>query len=146
MRIISLAIGMLVSLSAAAQNYSIDWFKVAGGSGVSTGGVYTVSGTMGQHDAGPAMGGGGYSLTGGFWALLAIQATGAPTLSISLTSTNTAVVSWPAPSAGWQLQQTPDLRGGSWSTPSESVQDNGTIRFILVNSPVGNRFYRLSHR
>ena len=34
--------------SAFAQTYSIDWYKVAGGGGTSTGGVYSVSGTIGQ--------------------------------------------------------------------------------------------------
>ena len=37
-----------------AQTYSIDWFKVAGGGGTSTGGVYSVSGTGGQSDSGGA--------------------------------------------------------------------------------------------
>lgn len=35
-------------VSASAQSYSIDWFKVAGGGGSSTGGVYSVSGTIGS--------------------------------------------------------------------------------------------------
>jgi len=38
--------------SLHAQTYSIDWYKIAGGGGTSTGGVYAVSGTIGQHDAG----------------------------------------------------------------------------------------------
>lgn len=42
----------LLTLASHAQNYSIDWFKVAGGGGMSTGGVYSVNGTIGQHDAG----------------------------------------------------------------------------------------------
>ena len=40
--------------SAIAQPYSIDWFKIAGGGGTSTGGNYSLSGTIGQHDAGGA--------------------------------------------------------------------------------------------
>ena len=54
------------SLRTSAQNYSIDWYKVAGGGGTSTGGVYSLSGMIGQPDASGAMTGGGYSLTGGF--------------------------------------------------------------------------------
>ncbi|HWN96366.1 MAG TPA: hypothetical protein VNT99_15150, partial [Methylomirabilota bacterium] len=53
--------------SARAQSYSIDWFTIDGGGGTSTGGVYSVSGTIGQPDAG-TMSGGNYSLAGGFWA------------------------------------------------------------------------------
>jgi hypothetical protein len=77
--------------AANAQSYSIDWYKVSGG-GTSTGSVYAVSGTIGQHDAGGPMSGGNYSLTGGFWALYAVQTPGAPVLSIKLTTTNTAMV------------------------------------------------------
>jgi hypothetical protein len=28
-------------------------------------------------------------------------------------------------------------------TPPETVTDDGTIKFIIVNPPLGNRFYRL---
>ena len=43
---------------------SVDWYKIAGGGGTSTGGTYQVSGTIGQPDASGAMTGGNYSLTG----------------------------------------------------------------------------------
>src|ERR1039458_1945409 len=69
--------------NATAQSYSIDWYKIAGGGGTSTGGTYQVSGTIGQPDAGGAMTGGSYSLTGGFWSLYAVQTPGAPLLTIT---------------------------------------------------------------
>ena len=95
-------------LPAAAQQYSIDWYKVAGGGGTSTGGTYSVSGTIGQHDAGGPMTGGNYSLTGGFWALISVvQTPGAPTLYISH-SGNTVTVYWQNVS-GWTLQQNSNL-------------------------------------
>ena len=53
---------------------AIDWHTVDGGGGTSTGGGYTVSGTIGQPDAGAPMTNGQYSVTGGFWALpIAVQ-------------------------------------------------------------------------
>ena len=55
-----------------AQSYSIDWFTIDGGGGTSTGGVYSVSGTIGQPDAG-ALSSGGYALSGGFWAGLGTE-------------------------------------------------------------------------
>ncbi|MDB6108458.1 MAG: hypothetical protein JWR69_208 [Pedosphaera sp.] len=131
------------STTAFAQNYSINWYKIAGGGGTSTGGVYSVSGTIGQHDAGGPMTGGNYSLTGGFWSLFAVQTPGAPALSIKLTPTNTAMVSWASPATGFNLQVTTNVAGGVWTTPAETVQNNGTIKFIIVNPPTGNRFYRL---
>src|ERR1700690_48403 len=76
-----------------AQSYQIDWFTLDGGGGTSTGGVYSVSGTIGQPDADGPMAGGNYSLIGGFWSLYAVQTPGAPVLSIKLTN-STAMVYW----------------------------------------------------
>ena len=131
--------------SVLAQGYSIDWYKIAGGGGTSTGGVYSVSGTIGQHDSGGPLTGGSFSLTGGFWALYAVQTPGAPVLSIKLTTTNTAQIYWPSPSTGFNLQVSTNLVSTNWVTPAETLQDNGTIKFIIVSPPAGNRFYRLSN-
>ncbi len=82
-------------LSAFAQSFSIDWFKIAGGGGTSTGGVYTVSGTIGQPDAG-AMSGGNYTLVGGFWGVVAaLQTPGAPSLSTRARPIPTFCWRWP---------------------------------------------------
>ena len=74
----SLALGcwclVFRAVSAALGRYSIDWSTIGGGSGTSTGGVYRVSGPIGQPDAG-AMSGVNYSLTGGFWSLLSVVQT-----------------------------------------------------------------------
>ena len=67
MKKLFLLCGLLVVSLAWAQQYSVDWYKVAGGGGTSTNGQYSVSGTIGQPDASAAMSGGPYSVTGGFW-------------------------------------------------------------------------------
>ena len=134
----------LIPAIGFAQSYSISWSKVAGGGGTSSGGNFALSGTIGQPDAGH-MSGGNFTIDGGFWGILAaVQSPGAPNLTIQLTATNTIMVSWPSPSAGFNLQQNADLTTTTWVTPSESVTDNGTLKFIIVNPPLGNRFYRLS--
>ena len=134
-----------MAATASAQNYNIDWFTIGGGSGTSTGGVYAVTGTIGQPDASGPMTAGNYSLTGGFWSLLTVVPTpGARRLSITLTSTSGVIISWPSPSAGFVLQQNASLATLNWVAPSEPINDNGTNRFIIVNPPTGNRFYRLS--
>lgn len=51
-----------------AQSYTITWGTVDGGGGTSTGGGYTLSGTIGQPDAG-GLSGGSYTLIGGFWGI-----------------------------------------------------------------------------
>ena len=91
------------------------------------------------------MSGGTYSLSGGFWALFAVPTPGAPLLKIFLTPTNTAVVSWPAPSTGFGLQQNTDLRTTNWLPPAETVSTNGETKFIIVRPPTGQRFYRLKN-
>ena len=134
----------LLAFTAGAQTYSIDWYKVAGGGGTSTGGTYQVSGTIGQPDAGAAMTGGNYSLTGGFWSLISVvQTPGAPTLKITHAGNN-VTVSWVYPSTGWTLQQNPSLTGGSW-TVSPGVTNDGVNNSLTLTSPPGNLFFRLSH-
>ena len=137
---------LLVCPRADAQSYLIDWYKVAGGGGTSTGGVYSVSGTIGQPDAGH-MSGGNYSLDGGFWGIIAaVQTPGAPLLAIRLTSTNTVAVSWPSPSTGFTLQQnTNGIATVNWSNVLATPSDDGTTKALIVNPPTGNRFYRLVH-
>ena len=138
---------LALTLSAAqAQTYSIDWSTVDGGGGTSTGGVYAVTGTLGQPDASQqAMTGGNYSLVGGFWSLIAVQTPGAPLLSIFRTTTNTVAVSWPSPSTGWTLQQnTNSVSSVNWNNVTSGIQDDGTTKTLIVNPPTSNRFYRLS--
>ena len=133
-------------LCASAQDYSIDWFKISGGGGTSTGGVYSVSGTIGQPDAGGAMSGGNYSLTGGFWSLVAAVPTpGAPALGISRSGTS-VIISWPYPSSGWSLEQNPNVAIPSgWKTSTNSISTNSSVNSITISAPAGNLFFRLHH-
>jgi hypothetical protein len=145
---ISLFTGLFLVLSASslrAQTYSIDWYKISGGGGTSSNGQYTISGTIGQHDAGGPMIGGNYSLTGGFWSLLSVvQTVGSPTLRIFLTTSNTAVVAWPAPSTGFSLQVNTNLSGTNWgATPASIVV--GSENQVIIAPPAGKQFFRLFH-
>jgi len=133
---------MVICLSASAQ-YSINWHTIDGGGGTSTNGQYSVSGTIGQPDAGLTMTNGSYTLTGGFWALINVMQTpGAPTLSISHAG-NTVTVYW-QDVAGWNLVQSGNLTTpiGSWSASSSPTLTSGTNYLNLVN-PAGNIFFRL---
>ena len=129
-------------LRASAQSYSIDWYKIAGGGGTSTNGQYSVTGTIGQHDAGGPMTGGGYQLAGGFWALISIlQTPGAPTLYIKH-SGNTVTVFWQDIS-GWNLQQNSNLAAPSnWSDSGGVTTSNGT-NYLNLPPAAGNLFFRL---
>jgi hypothetical protein len=129
-----------------AQSYSIDWFTIDGGGGTSTGGVYSVSGTIGQPDAGH-MSGGNFTLDGGFWGIIAaVQTPGSPLLRVVLTGTNTVVVAWPTPSAGFALQQNLSVNNaGGWSNVTNAVNVVGSENQVIVAPPVGNRFFRLKY-
>lgn len=122
---------------AQAQNYTIDWSKIAGGGGTSTGGVYAVSGTIGQPDAGGPMTNGQYSVTGGFWVLpIAVQTTNAPTLQIVSAAPGFATVSWTPPTPGFTLQSSASLSPASWANA-------GTNNPVTVPAAGPARFYRL---
>ena len=139
--------GLLIStpcLQAWGQSYSIDWSTIDGGGGTSTGGTYSVSGTIGQPDAG-AMSGGHYTLQGGFWGVIAaVQTPGAPLLSIFRTTPNTVAVSWPNADPNWKLHWTANLSDTiSWTEISPPYPASGTNYVFVDLVPTGNKFYRL---
>jgi hypothetical protein len=138
-----LCLAFLLCQSASAQNYSIDWYKIAGGGGTSTEGTYQVSGTIGQPDAGGPMTGGNYSLTGGFWALISVvQTAGLPNLSIAQ-SGNSVIVSWPS-TGSYTLQQNNNLAApGGWTTSGYTITTSNGTNSITITSPTGHLFFRL---
>ena len=126
------------------QSYSIDWYKVSGGGGTSTNGQYSVSGTVGQQDASGPMTGGSYSLTGGFWSLIAVVPTpGAPLLATSHSGSRVTVY-WQNVS-GWSLQQNSSVTApAGWSASGGVMTANGT-NYLNLASPTGRLFFRLSN-
>lgn len=148
MKKLILLFGLLVPALCQAQTYSIDWYKVSGGGGTSAGTngatVYSISGTIGQHDASTAMTGGSYSLTGGFWSLIAlVQLSGSPLLTITEQG-NSVIVSWPAPSTGYYLQTNSNLKmTNSWSLFNGSINTANGTNSVTITPPLGQLFFRL---
>ena len=136
---------LLVCNSAFAQ-YSIDWFTVDGGGGTSSVGLYEISGTIGQPDAG-SVSAGNYVIEGGFWSdLEAVPEPGPPGLAIELVSPSSALISWPAPSTGYVLQQNTSLTTTNWvAVTNPPMVVNGEMQ-ITVSPTVGNRYYRLKYQ
>ena len=129
---------MLFSTTIFAQ-YSIPWFTIDGGGGTSTGGVYAVSGTIGQPDAGGPMTNGQYSVTGGFWVLpTAVQVTGAPTLTLIPATPGNATILWTPNTPGFVLQEILNLATTNWIN---SV--SGSTNPIVVPAMLPTKFYRL---
>jgi hypothetical protein len=136
---------LLTAVHAHSQSYTINWYKIAGGGGMSTGSVYSVNGTIGQHDAGGLMTGGSYSLTGGFWSSISVvQTPGAPSLVIALNPQLSAVtISWLSSSDSFTLQTNSDLATSNWVDFGGQVSSDQGINSITVTPTVGNLFFRL---
>jgi hypothetical protein len=130
-----------------AQSYSIDWFTIDGGGGASTGGVYSLSGTIGQPDATvQPLTGGNFSLDGGFWGIIAAVPTpGAPLLTI-VRSNSFAIVSWPDTATGFCLENNNDLSiTNGWATAPQTRSTNAGLISVSVPATTGNVFYRLKN-
>jgi len=131
-----------------AQIYSINWYTIGGGGGSSSGtnggASYTVTGTIGQ-PATASMSGGAYSVTGGFWSIIAaVQTTGSPLLSVVRSGTQ-AIISWSAPATGFVLEQSSSLLPNSWSTNTGTLTTNGVVISVSVPATGGYQYFRLSN-
>jgi hypothetical protein len=145
MKTLILLFSLLLPAIGFAQQYSIDWYKIAGGGGTSTNGQYSVTGTIGQPDASGALSGGQYSVTGGFWALISVvQTPGLPNLTITH-SGNSVIVSWPN-TGSYTLQQNSNLSvPGGWGTSIYTISTSNGTNSITITPPTGNLFFRLSN-
>jgi len=136
--------GLLLTGAAGvwAQNYEISWYKIAGGGGTSTNGSYSLSGTIGQPDAG-MMSGSNYTLTGGFWAIYStVQTPGAPSLSITPSGAN-VILSWSAANAGFILQQNPAVNSTNWTTVGLTTNVVNGTNMVTVPTSGGTLYFRL---
>jgi hypothetical protein len=137
---LALAIGLLLATNLGAQSYSVNWFTIDGGGGSSSAGPYTIRGTIGQPDAGAASGN-GYFLAGGFWHAFETGPASPPLLRIARAGTS-ALISWPNPSTGFQLQESPTL-SGVWGNVSDVPAVVGAEKQVTVPATMSARFYRL---
>ncbi|MBI5388073.1 MAG: hypothetical protein HZA90_25695 [Verrucomicrobia bacterium] len=145
-RLLSLAVLAALAALLHAQQYEIKWSTIDGGGGTSTGGVYSVSGTIGQPDAG-AMIGGSYSVVGGFWSFAAaVQTPGSPVLRI-VGATPNVVVCWPDPSSGFSLQQTHVLATppatSAWTAVTNSAVVVEGEKTVTLPAVPGDTYFRL---
>jgi hypothetical protein len=135
------------ALPASAQSYSIDWFTVDGGGGTSSGGTFSVTGTIGQPDAGH-MSGGSYTIDGGFWGIIAViqNTPPSPQLRIVRVDANNVLIAWPTSAVGFNLQQNNVIdNAGTWSAVPIVPTVVGSEYQVTITPPVGNKFYRLKN-
>ena len=141
--IAGLLLAFALSAAQAQTDYTNKWSTVDGGGRSSTGGVYTISGTAGQPDAG-VMRAGEYTVNGRFWGLIAVvQTPGAPPLSIRRGDGTNVLVCWPYPSESYGLQQCTNLTTANWVADASVPAHVGNEWQVTVSPPVGKRYYRL---
>jgi hypothetical protein len=90
------------------------------------------------------MSGGSFSVTGGFWSLVAVvEAPGLPELTISRAG-GSVVVSW-ANSGNYTLQQNNNLAvSAGWVASALPVTTSNGTNSVTITPTAGSLFFRLS--
>jgi hypothetical protein len=145
--LLSLVVLLSLGLSAANQSlhaqsapeFQVNWSSVDGGGALqSRTGNFSVSGTIGQPDAGPLIAG-SQRLTGGFWSGITVPR---PRLRISPSARN-VLIAWPDPSAGYQLEESLTLPSTFWTPVTQPPTVVNGEKQLIVPANGATRFYRL---
>ena len=147
-RISSIAVScfLLFASCAFAQQFSIGWAKIAASSGTSSGGAYSVSGTIGPAVAG-AVSGGNYTLGNSYWGIIAgVQA---PGVQLAITATGLLLGGNSQLTFNGNLGQAYMLQASTnlidWETVLTFTCTNSPM--VVVDPDAGNhqrRFYRIA--
>ncbi len=125
-----------------AQPFQIEHLGIGAGGGTSSGGNFTLTGSMGAIGAGVSSGG-AFTLEGGDLSMFVVlQTPGAPALSLTRSGAN-AVLSWPASETGYILEQTANLTSPSWSGVGVGPVPMGDTLQVTVPITGTSRFFRL---
>jgi len=111
-----------------------------GGGASSTGGVWKVTGTIGQADASTQKAtSGGWAVAGGFWPG-AVAVPGGPMLALFPLDAANVTIAWTAAAVGYQLQYSTDLK--LWiDYPGLTISGAANVVWPLRSGP--RYFFRL---
>ena len=129
--------------STDQQSFRIDNYTVDSGGGLIQGGRFKVVSTIAQPDTSTSSAG-RFTFEGGFWGggVQVVQVGGAPQLNIAEEG-GLFVLFWSDPDGTSILQQSPDLRSGSWTTSNLAIESVGSMRSTTPFSPGTDLFFRL---
>ncbi len=132
----------LLATGASYAAFTIPWSTLDSGGGTSSGGAFSVTGTIGQFDAHAAGASGGiFTLNGGYWAQV-VAMPDDPELAIVKFSNGDVSIQWQSDAIGWQLQTSTTLAAGSWSNVGGVITGPGA--FTVMRDPsVPKQFFRL---
>jgi len=99
---------------------------------------------VGQPDAGVALSGGSFSLSGGFWSFISpVQTTGAPALVITHSGQG-VIISWPDLGAYTLQQNTTLANPAGWTASNYAITTANGTNSISIPPARGNVFFRLA--
>jgi hypothetical protein len=137
------AAAFVAAQGAETTQFAMKATVVANGGGTMSGGQFSLSGTIGQHEAAPALSGGQFQLQPGFWCgITLVQQTGAPILTMRLGKGGNAVIGWPANVSGFVLEEASALTG-PWTPVTQAIQIQGDEQTVLVPAQDTIKLYRL---
>jgi len=136
-------------ITANAQSrYALDWFTIDGGGGTSSGGDFTLNGTIGQPDAG-TMSGGNYSLAGGFWGATKTPAPVPTVIEVWIVGPYVRLRFNGIPGQVYEIERAPFITG-PWRPNGQplavvTMPSEGVVEFVDTTA-VSQFFYRTSTR
>jgi hypothetical protein len=140
---VAAVLSFFAASAAQSQIFTIDYFVLSGGGGASSNAEFSVTGVIGQADAGPRLAGGPFSLDAGFSSVTAASIPAIrPVLSINK-SGPTVTLLWSSMSAGFVLERTASLvLPISWQ-PAPAPEIVGSNNTVILTSPQSTMFFRL---
>ena len=148
-RLVFLAVLLVGFVVTPARLFGADFAVGQGvmssGGGTSTNGTFSITGIIGQSDAGARLMGGVFAVEGGFWgAVTLLQTPGLPLSLQLLQASSTLVFSWPVTGETYVLESSPVVGpAAAWIPVSALVESGAQYRFVLLPQQPGQRYFRL---
>jgi hypothetical protein len=138
-----LFLSVTFSAHAQSQRFQVIAFTDLGGS-VSSGGAYTVSGTVGQPNVGQSSNE-QFGISDGFWNVVAtLQTPDAPLVSVEQLANGSVRIFWPLTADGFVLDHSPSIDPSSLWSPVQLPQETSATHIsVTIPAPEEIRFYRL---
>jgi hypothetical protein len=123
----------------------LEWFTIDAGGGRSSGGNFSLCGTLGQPDAG-GLSGGHYRLIGGFWGIVLRPQEPDPEPALRIHCAGSSVIiSWSGSATGFQLEEKMSLDPSvPWTVETLTPVVMNGENTVTLPATGATRYYRLS--
>ena len=146
MKLLTLLAGSALSatvLAGTTNQFQLKSSAMNTAGGALTGDRFSLSATIGQAEAAPALSNGPFRLEPGFWTGITLQQDGSVQLRMRLLPGGFAVISWPIAYTGWILEETDNVVGGAWQAVARPVIATETEQTVTVGAAGVIKVFRL---